>query len=986
MELPSSNVALNTVVACFLRVTGQISQAATSVHANTISRQRVLVDRGFARGLSAELIGVIDRFDAAVSDLEDGAFARACHKVGGDLLVHLDRFICLQAIQGKDDVDVATFRSAWPHADVEALVSRLHELTCRWKESCPTFDGTDEFLSQAFSLTKIGAIELKTEMQLDKNHPNIEVDAHLEHAATSELSAGTLWEAGKLGSPQAGVRPRHAPINVLEDFILDSLAYKSMRNREEDVTEAHRKTFEWIFRDDEGSTTGSSSISNHFTTWLTTAQSGPIYWINGKPGSGKSTLMRFLFEHKATAKHLKQWAGDLPVTKAGFFFWTSGSKEQRSQTGLLRYLIHQLLSSNREMMATAFPNLWQSLLVMTTKERIKLSIDWTIPELMEGFNSLLNAALQHTNICLFIDGLDEFDGDHRGIINFFKSIGEGPRSTRIKMCLSSRPWEVFERAFQYSIPSLRLQDLTYEDIRTYTKDRLSENVHVRRLFKKNAEVFTNFVEETVRRANGAFLWVRLAVDRILHGFRPGHGIKDLRTVLQALPSELDDLFEKLIFTDQEASQIPETADIFQLIHAREVVADFIKDETANSLTVWELAFALDESDDSPALGLAVEEVSVTECHRRCEMTLTRIHERFAGLLDIFARGDARSGKVSRFSDEESHSHATQSLAQHKLTYIHRTVRDWLMSANAVRGRLVNHSPQDFDPHLRLVRSYVLRLKLPLEEPERHRRLDEWWPDIALALTHARHIHRDPSNLQRPLLNELDRTLSWYWLPKPQDQADHWARNAFGSYEVRMKAPPIENPFLCLTAKFSLTRYVREELEERRTRQPNKTVTEIYQGDETHDTDEDERNSTPLLSYATEFLCSRQKTIYPLSDPDLVEYLLTNPSAANPGPNHPYIDFYTHAPTTPWLALLCHLRTARRRGWIEYYDIDLQGTARWAAIVRMFVKLGGADTDAIIVENRFDPEISALGVIDLLEETYGAVEMRDLRDTMNRIAN
>ncbi len=61
---------------------------------------------------------------------------------------------------------------------------------------------------------------------------------------------------------------------------------------------------------------------------------GPLYWINGKPGSGKSTLMRFLFAHEMTKKQLEAWAGDgVPVVRAGFFFWTSGSREQRSQTG-----------------------------------------------------------------------------------------------------------------------------------------------------------------------------------------------------------------------------------------------------------------------------------------------------------------------------------------------------------------------------------------------------------------------------------------------------------------------------------------------------------------------------------------------------------------------------------------------------------------------------------------------------------------------------
>ncbi len=127
-----------------------------------------------------------------------------------------------------------------------------------------------------------------------------------------------------------------------------------MRDREEEVKEAHDKTFDWIFADTE---TSRAAAAGSVTTWLTSAEAGPIYWISGKPGSGKSTLMRFLFEHPSTMAHLQTWAGQQPVTKAGFFFWTSGSREQRSQTGLLRYLLHQLLSAHRHLMPATFPDL-----------------------------------------------------------------------------------------------------------------------------------------------------------------------------------------------------------------------------------------------------------------------------------------------------------------------------------------------------------------------------------------------------------------------------------------------------------------------------------------------------------------------------------------------------------------------------------------------------------------------------------------------------
>ncbi len=113
---------------------------------------------------------------------------------------------------------------------------------------------------------------------------------------------------------------------------------------------------------------------------------------------------------------------------------------------------------------------------MTTKERVLMALEWTVPELMRAFHAFLDVALGQMNVCLFIDGLDEFDGDYGQIIHFFKGLGEGPDGGRIKMCLSSRPWDVFERAFQLSVPSLRLQDLSYGDMHTYASDRLRGDV------------------------------------------------------------------------------------------------------------------------------------------------------------------------------------------------------------------------------------------------------------------------------------------------------------------------------------------------------------------------------------------------------------------------------------------------------------------------------------------------------------------------------
>ncbi|KAF5664441.1 hypothetical protein FHETE_7032 [Fusarium heterosporum] len=861
----------------------------------------------------------------------------ACIQIGQDLIIHIKRI--LASLNGP--IDGLSICKLWPQEDLTALHVRLRDMVNHCQDMLPT--------SHALHLLLVTDLQL-LEHPEDESH---EITAQDEIDSAQSKSQNDLEQSFDQTTPIPKPKPRLAPAGLINDFILESLAYKSMHDRESQVTEAHAKTLDWILDNSPIEQPLRQKFRESFTTWLSGTELGPIYWITGKPGSGKSTLMRFLSSSPVAVRCLRKWAVEKPVSTAGFFFWTSGSRQQRSQTGLLRYLLHQLLSSDLDLVEKTFPSLWVQLRQMPTKERVSFAPDWAVEDLQAAFRALLEAALPKTSICLFIDGLDEFDGDHRQIIDFFKGLTLRHEGKSLKLCLSSRPWDVFEEAFGTSVPNTKLQDLSYEDMYCYAKDTLNTDAQLRRLIKHNQDATRSLITSVVKQADGVFLWVRLAVERMLATFQKTGEFEILSATLKTLPTELDDLFEKLLFTDQTSSEIVQTATLFQLLNAREVVADFIKDEFSNSLTVWEIAFALFQNDDVLTFDREVKEATAEEIQSRCEITVRNVKARFAGLLDVHVGG-------SRMDNIRTSAAALVTTS--KVIYIHRTVRDWLMETGGGQ-RLASLQSLDFDPHLRLLRSYVLRLKYPLEEIEHHRRLDEFYPDIALAMTHARYIVNDSEQLSRRFVNEMEKTISWFWLAK--DSHDHWAKTTFGAYEIRAMAPPIHRPFLCLAIKFGLTEYVCQEVADL-----NSSIDPV---------DEENDGSTPLLSYATEFLCSRNKTIFPLSSLKLVRWLLEHPSASNPGPDHEYKHFITHRPITPWLAVLRHLRDARRRGWIQYYDTDPQGTARWAEIVSNFV--GYADVNAVVQKDGWDPEITALGVMKLLEETYGSAQVEGIRFLM-----
>ncbi len=120
---------------------------------------------------------------------------------------------------------------------------------------------------------------------------------------------------------------------------LDSLWFREIHRRQEIIHEAHEKTFQWIYEPDE-SDKGVRQWSN-FAHWLESGQY--TYWINGKAGSGKSTLMNYIIQDDRTAASLKVWAGSKEIFTPGFFFWDAGEDLEKSAEGLLRSLIYQLL-------------------------------------------------------------------------------------------------------------------------------------------------------------------------------------------------------------------------------------------------------------------------------------------------------------------------------------------------------------------------------------------------------------------------------------------------------------------------------------------------------------------------------------------------------------------------------------------------------------------------------------------------------------------
>jgi hypothetical protein len=721
---------------------------------------------------------------------------------------------------------------------------------------------------------------------------------------------------------------------IVEDFFLQRLAFTTMDNREEEITAAHRATFHWIFNSHDEAALGDAQPQSERTvvSWLRESHQHKVYWISGKPGSGKSTLMRYLYEHPRTTEELKVWAGEMPLICPRFFFWTSGTTDQKSAAGFMRSLLHQLLQAMRDTIPWTFPEMW--LKYQDTMTRVREPIEWSVELLRTSLQRLLRLSASRVKICFFIDGLDELDGDQVALVDLLHSMVHYSPDD-FKACVSSRPWKVFEDAFA-NIPQLKLQDLTRKDIWRFVGDSLNNVVTVRRILKKDEEAAEDLKIQITDNSDGVFLWAALAVKSLVEHAVPTDTAVNLLRKLDILPTDLDALFRHLLLESKTDAELEEQSRILQIIHAREVVCDFTNNDSSNVVTLYQMALATESLEDVD------EPTKLPDSHilQLCQSVKDHVLDRCAGLLRVHQSSRKSGNQDSRGKFGELDKTDLAALARGRIGYLHRTVRDFFAYSGDFDGIASRTKPGTFDPHICLLRSHVLQLRFPLEPPEKHRRLDEWWPDVILALTHARHAGQTSASTQVELLNRFKNTLDWYWVPRPLDPLDNWARNAFATYEQRMKFRiPYHYPFLSLATKFGLCHYVGSELD---------TGTYCYKG------------GIPLLSYAVEYIANRRSSVYPLSSPDMIEMLLEK----SQDPNLAYKSL-SNKDETPWLLTLKYIREANRRQWIEQTESE-EGIKRWAQIIELFIQ-HGANPNALIVKDMWDPAASALDVLTMVKD-------------------
>ncbi|KAF2803353.1 uncharacterized protein BDZ99DRAFT_400033, partial [Mytilinidion resinicola] len=607
-------------------------------------------------GLNGKLLSVSPPDSGSVQESEDEDLqhlAKRCVELGKELLSILEDLRMSGSYTRWDSFRMAT-RTVRKKDKIEGIQKRLNDIRAQLNLHLIALlrfmemDRTDQLIQLKDEIL-MAIQELSQRDKRDRLQKKLlSKEQYLQPEANNVQDLSAI--SSKLSDlSQEGERVRR------EQRVLFSLRFRSMDVRHSKIPEAHNTTFNWIF---EEAAEDDSLPRVEFMQWL--RSSGDIYWLSGKAGSGKSTLTKFIASHPRTMQALSLWAGQHRLFTASHFFWHAGTDLQKSQEGLLQTILYDILRKCPDLIPAVLPFRWQAYGYSFENPEA-----WTLPELLTALRRLIEHDLS-AKFCFFIDGLDEYYGNHVEIISLLRDL---ITSSNIKICVSSRPWNIFEDAFgKNSSRMLALQDLTRNDIQLYVQNHLEENEHFIRLKTRDPRC-VDLVQEIVDRAQGVFLWVFLVVRDLVQGLTNSDRIVDLQRRLRRLPTDLEPYFKHILDTVEDIYK-DQTAETFQLC---------LQARSPPLLMVFSL---LDEEDPKFALTSSVSPLSVDEVAARYHEAHRRLNARCKGLLELVG--------------DPIHDYFWETFSV-QVDYLHRTVRDFLQGSE-MQDYLKMSAGRHFDAH------------------------------------------------------------------------------------------------------------------------------------------------------------------------------------------------------------------------------------------------------------------------------------------------
>lgn len=465
------------------------------------------------------------------------------------------------------------------------------------------------------------------------------------------------------------------------DILLESLHFPEIYQRQQQVELAHETTFAWIF----DGTKRNWGNQDSFVDWL--QSDSALYWIAGKPGSGKSTLMRMITEDHRTLDLLHQSQQREPVL-IKHFFWCAieaGSAVPKSICGMLRSLLYQLYT------------ITESCIPAELLRGLAHRETWTRDRLIRYLSTALEQAALVKSLLIVVDGLDECEDEENDLLKIIDLI----RTTKnIKIVASSRDMQDYLDYFEDG-PRLTTHEKTRDDIENFAKSQINVQSRfkaVRNLCNRLSHVEQQTLVKTITdKSEGVFLWVKFAIKEIQKGAN-SDSLEELLLRLGKLPVDLRNMFEYMI------GRIPQDYQHRAMLYFRLLAME----GPGRKVYLRDLAFVRAdmkcEASQPPMIS------SGQQLFEEYLIMKRSVSSHTAGLLRVttpVVPRNKRYGFRTRFlSTEERNRHVLQLISLSDIDYIHRSAFEVVQSRIDTEKSLASTLLSDIDLKVRLVRSKI----------------------------------------------------------------------------------------------------------------------------------------------------------------------------------------------------------------------------------------------------------------------------------------
>ncbi|KAI1085950.1 hypothetical protein F5B19DRAFT_498838 [Rostrohypoxylon terebratum] len=285
--------------------------------------------------------------------------------------------------------------------------------------------------------------------------------------------------------------------------------------------------------------------------WMENSSPG-ILWIEGKPGSRKSSLSRRIVkmlrdEHDTHEMASINASSNRDTIIAGFYYSFRGGIKESSHELMLRSIVYQIWKENARLFVL-LRDFYRQLKSNGDNHQGKGSF-WTYNMLKEVLLSLHDVDFP-LNVFIVVDGMDESDSAGRGdLLNFLIDLPVNSRKCGIKVLIASRPeTDIHLRLRRANHIVLQMENAG--DIRKFVQRSFKAlEYHILRPdygeAASSSEISQYFDEfhkmenYIIENSQGVFLWVSLVFKELRDLIESGnYAMISLQEEARKLPKEL----------------------------------------------------------------------------------------------------------------------------------------------------------------------------------------------------------------------------------------------------------------------------------------------------------------------------------------------------------------------------------------------------------------------------------------------------------------